>query len=133
MIQRTPIETPRVLFVLLGAEAAMRALELLWIEVMKLHLLLENYGTVWKLVIITLFNFFADSSLGICQLNNDIISCYRFAVAEEDGVVIDALGPPAFACARGAPRQSSLNAMDAKNKLGKKKPGLLKGIGSMFR
>ncbi|KAJ1526892.1 hypothetical protein ONE63_008444 [Megalurothrips usitatus] len=54
-------------------------------------------------------------------------------LAEEDGVVIDSLGPPAFACARGAPRQSSLNAMDAKNKLGKKKPGLLKGIGSMFR
>lgn len=55
------------------------------------------------------------------------------AVAEEDGVAVDTLGPPAFACARGAPRQSSLNAMDAKNKLGKKKPGLLKGIGSMFR
>lgn len=54
-------------------------------------------------------------------------------VAEEEGVVTDGLGPPAFACARGAPRQSSLNAMDAKNKLGKKKPGLLKGIGSMFR
>ncbi|XP_052131025.1 partitioning defective 3 homolog isoform X2 [Frankliniella occidentalis] len=54
-------------------------------------------------------------------------------LAEEDGAVVDSLGPPPFACARGAPRQSSLNAMDAKNKLGKKKPGLLKGIGSMFR
>ncbi|CAH1963696.1 unnamed protein product [Acanthoscelides obtectus] len=35
---------------------------------------------------------------------------------------------------RGAPRQSSLNAaLDNKNKSGKKKPGIFKGIGSMFR
>ncbi|KAJ8975287.1 hypothetical protein NQ317_004423 [Molorchus minor] len=35
---------------------------------------------------------------------------------------------------RGAPRQSSLNAaLDNKNKQGKKKPGIFKGIGSMFR
>jgi partitioning defective protein 3 len=35
---------------------------------------------------------------------------------------------------RGAPRQSSLNAaLDGKHKGGKKKPSLLKGIGSMFR
>ncbi|KYB25547.1 hypothetical protein TcasGA2_TC034318 [Tribolium castaneum] len=35
---------------------------------------------------------------------------------------------------RGAPRQSSLNAaLDSKHKAGKKKPSLLKGIGSMFR
>ncbi|XP_044271539.1 partitioning defective 3 homolog B-like isoform X4 [Tribolium madens] len=35
---------------------------------------------------------------------------------------------------RGAPRQSSLNAaLDSKHKSGKKKPSLLKGIGSMFR
>lgn len=35
---------------------------------------------------------------------------------------------------RGAPRQSSLNAaLDSKIKSSKKKPGILKGIGSMFR
>lgn len=35
---------------------------------------------------------------------------------------------------RGAPRQSSLNAaLDNKNKPGKKKPSIFKGIGSMFR
>lgn len=35
---------------------------------------------------------------------------------------------------RGGPRQSSLNAaLDAKHKSAKKKPGLFKGIGSMFR
>ncbi|CAH1115363.1 unnamed protein product [Psylliodes chrysocephalus] len=35
---------------------------------------------------------------------------------------------------RGAPRQSSLNAaIDIKNKSSKKKPGIFKGIGSMFR
>ncbi|XP_060527613.1 partitioning defective 3 homolog B isoform X2 [Cylas formicarius] len=39
-----------------------------------------------------------------------------------------------FANIRGAPRQSSLNAaIDNKNKPGKKKPGIFKGIGSMFR
>lgn len=39
-----------------------------------------------------------------------------------------------FMNARGAPRQSSLNAaLDNKNKVGKKKPGLFKGIGMMFR
>ncbi|KAL1498257.1 hypothetical protein ABEB36_009084 [Hypothenemus hampei] len=39
-----------------------------------------------------------------------------------------------FTNVRGAPRQSSLNAaLDIKNKPGKKKPGLFKGIGSMFR
>ncbi|XP_050310493.1 partitioning defective 3 homolog isoform X3 [Anthonomus grandis grandis] len=39
-----------------------------------------------------------------------------------------------FSNARGAPRQSSLNAaLDNKNKPGKKKPGIFKGIGSMFR
>lgn len=35
---------------------------------------------------------------------------------------------------RGGPRQSSLNAaLDAKHKVNKKKPGIFKGIGSMFR
>lgn len=39
-----------------------------------------------------------------------------------------------FSNVRGGPRQSSLNAaLDVKNKHGKKKPGLFKGIGSMFR
>lgn len=39
-----------------------------------------------------------------------------------------------FVNVRGAPRQSSLNAaLDNKNKVGKKKPGLFKGIGMMFR
>ncbi|CAH1122583.1 unnamed protein product [Ceutorhynchus assimilis] len=39
-----------------------------------------------------------------------------------------------FTNTRGAPRQSSLNAaLDNKNKPGKKKPGIFKGIGSMFR
>lgn len=48
------------------------------------------------------------------------------------------LDPPTegdgFNNVRGGVRQSSLNAaLDRKNKAGKKKPGLLKGIGSMFR
>ncbi|XP_028144226.1 partitioning defective 3 homolog B isoform X1 [Diabrotica virgifera virgifera] len=39
-----------------------------------------------------------------------------------------------FSNARGGPRQSSLNAaIDIKNKSAKKKPGIFKGIGSMFR
>ncbi|CAG9829194.1 unnamed protein product [Diabrotica balteata] len=39
-----------------------------------------------------------------------------------------------FTNIRGAPRQSSLNAaIDIKNKSAKKKPGIFKGIGSMFR
>nr|XP_022910657.1 partitioning defective 3 homolog isoform X2 [Onthophagus taurus] len=39
-----------------------------------------------------------------------------------------------FTNVRGGPRQSSLNAaLDAKHKAVKKKPGILKGIGSMFR
>lgn len=39
-----------------------------------------------------------------------------------------------FTNVRGAPRQSSLNAaFDGKNKSAKKKPGIFKGIGSMFR
>ncbi|XP_025835451.1 partitioning defective 3 homolog isoform X2 [Agrilus planipennis] len=39
-----------------------------------------------------------------------------------------------FSNVRGGPRQSSLNAnLDGKHKGGKKKPGILKGIGSMFR
>ncbi|KAK5645359.1 hypothetical protein RI129_006659 [Pyrocoelia pectoralis] len=42
--------------------------------------------------------------------------------------------PDGFTNVRGGPRQSSLNAaLDVKNKNSKKKPGLLKGIGSMFR
>lgn len=43
-------------------------------------------------------------------------------------------GPEGFTNVRGGPRQSSLNAaLDAKHKTDKKKPGILKGIGSMFR
>lgn len=39
-----------------------------------------------------------------------------------------------FMNVRGGPRQSSLNAaLDRKHKVAKKKPGLLKGIGHMFR
>ncbi|XP_066260845.1 partitioning defective 3 homolog isoform X2 [Euwallacea similis] len=39
-----------------------------------------------------------------------------------------------FSNVRGGPRQSSLNAaLDGKNKAIKKKPGIFKGIGSMFR
>lgn len=39
-----------------------------------------------------------------------------------------------FTNVRGGPRQSSLNAvLDSKHKAGKKKPGILRGIGSMFR
>lgn len=39
-----------------------------------------------------------------------------------------------FTNVRGGVRQSSLNAvLDGKHKQGKKKPGILKGIGSMFR
>jgi len=39
-----------------------------------------------------------------------------------------------FTNVRGAPRQSSLNAaIDGKNKAAKKKSGIFKGIGSMFR
>lgn len=38
-----------------------------------------------------------------------------------------------FLNARGGSRQSSLNAADHKHKSAKKKAGLLKGIGSMFR
>lgn len=39
-----------------------------------------------------------------------------------------------FSNVRGGPRQSSLNAaLDIKHKHGKKKPSILKGIGSMFR
>ncbi|XP_031349365.1 partitioning defective 3 homolog isoform X2 [Photinus pyralis] len=42
--------------------------------------------------------------------------------------------PEGFTNVRGGPRQSSLNAaLDVKNKHAKKKPGLFKGIGSMFR
>ncbi|KAF5279144.1 hypothetical protein FQR65_LT03390 [Abscondita terminalis] len=42
--------------------------------------------------------------------------------------------PDGFTNVRGGPRQSSLNAsLDVKNKHAKKKPGLFKGIGSMFR
>ncbi|PSN34506.1 hypothetical protein C0J52_13392, partial [Blattella germanica] len=58
-------------------------------------------------------------------------------VAEEDGppavgMPIDCV--PGFGSVRGGPRQSSLNAvLDSKHKAGKKKPGLFKGIGSMFR
>jgi len=44
------------------------------------------------------------------------------------------MDPSAFASVRGGARQSSLNAvLDSKNKPGKKKPGLFKGIGCMFR
>jgi hypothetical protein len=44
------------------------------------------------------------------------------------------MGLSAFGSVRGGPRQSSLNAvLDNKNKPGKKKPGLFRGIGSMFR
>jgi len=57
-----------------------------------------------------------------------------FSVTEEDGGMVDPLGLPSFANVRGGPRQSSLNAaMDNKHKMAKKKPGILKGIGSMFR
>lgn len=39
-----------------------------------------------------------------------------------------------FSNVRGGPRQSSLNAaIDGKHKVPKKKPGIFKGIGSMFR
>lgn len=39
-----------------------------------------------------------------------------------------------FSNVRGGPRQSSLNAaLDGKHKSAKKKPGIFKGIGSMFR
>ncbi|PNF23828.1 hypothetical protein B7P43_G14721 [Cryptotermes secundus] len=63
-------------------------------------------------------------------------------LAEEDGpqalsMPIDCgprMGPSAFGSVRGGPRQSSLNAvLDSKNKPGKKKPGIFRGIGSMFR
>jgi len=63
-------------------------------------------------------------------------------LAEEDGTpavnmprdCVSGMDPSAFASVRGAARQSSLNAvLDSKNKPGKKKPGLFKGIGSMFR
>ncbi|XP_021913897.1 partitioning defective 3 homolog isoform X3 [Zootermopsis nevadensis] len=63
-------------------------------------------------------------------------------LAEEDGpptvsVPVDCgpgMCPSAFGSVRGGPRQSSLNAiLDNKNKPGKKKPGLFRGIGSMFR
>jgi len=72
-------------------------------------------------------------------------SKHRFfphTVAEEDGppavsMPIDCgpgMGSSAFGSVRGGPRQSSLNAvLDNKNKPGKKKPGLFRGIGSMFR
>ena len=51
------------------------------------------------------------------------------------------LDPPAterevdgFPNVRGGPRQSSLNAvLDSKHKIPKKKHGIFKGIGSMFR
>ncbi|XP_069683551.1 partitioning defective 3 homolog isoform X3 [Periplaneta americana] len=71
---------------------------------------------------------------------------FPHTVAEEDGpptggMPIDCgsgMGPNngmgGFGSVRGGPRQSSLNAvLDNKNKPGKKKPGLLRGIGSMFR
>lgn len=67
---------------------------------------------------------------------------FPHTVAEEDGpqafsVPIDCgpgMGPSAFGSVRGGPRQSSLNAvLDNKIKPGKKKPGIFKGIGSMFR
>ncbi|GFG33969.1 hypothetical protein Cfor_07519, partial [Coptotermes formosanus] len=63
-------------------------------------------------------------------------------LAEEDGApavnmprdCVSGMDPSAFGSVRGGPRQSSLNAvLDNKNKPGKKKPGLFKGIGSMFR
>ena len=63
---------------------------------------------------------------------------FPHSVAEEDGptavgMPIDC-GSSGFGNVRGGPRQSSLNAvLDSKNKPGKKKPGLFKGIGSMFR
>lgn len=51
-----------------------------------------------------------------------------------DGPVNSEKEGGSFNNVRGAPRQSSLNAaLDGKHKGGKKKPGLLKGIGSMFR
>ncbi|XP_063236396.1 partitioning defective 3 homolog B isoform X3 [Bacillus rossius redtenbacheri] len=56
-------------------------------------------------------------------------------LAEEDGygAATDGAGR-SFGGSRGCPRQSSLNAiLDAKGKSAKKKPSLLKGIGSMFR
>lgn len=66
---------------------------------------------------------------------------FPHTVAEEDGpptvsMSIDCgpgMGPSAFGSVRGGPRQSSLNAVLDKNKPGKKKPGLFRGIGSMFR
>lgn len=67
---------------------------------------------------------------------------FPHTVAEEDGApavnmprdCVSGMDPSAFGSVRGGPRQSSLNAvLDNKNKPGKKKPGLFKGIGSMFR
>lgn len=67
---------------------------------------------------------------------------FPHTVAEEDGTpavnmprdCVSGMDPSAFASVRGGARQSSLNAvLDSKNKPGKKKPGLFKGIGSMFR
>lgn len=62
---------------------------------------------------------------------------FPYLVTEEDGPNgIECGAAGGFGNVRGGPRQSSLNAvLDSKMKHtgGKKKPGLLRGIGSMFR
>nr|CAD7257929.1 unnamed protein product [Timema shepardi] len=57
------------------------------------------------------------------------------ALAEEEGAIDTGMdNGDGFGPVRGCPRQSSLNAvLDGKTKGGKKKPGLFRGIGSMFR
>nr|CAD7568685.1 unnamed protein product [Timema californicum] len=56
-------------------------------------------------------------------------------LAEEEGAIDTGMdNGDGFGPVRGCPRQSSLNAvLDGKTKGGKKKPGLFRGIGSMFR
>ncbi|XP_046994334.1 partitioning defective 3 homolog [Schistocerca americana] len=67
---------------------------------------------------------------------------FQCLVAEEDVSAGQGLGDSECSVSRGGPRQSSMNAvLDGKMKISnsasgaglKKKPGLLKGIGSMFR
>ncbi|CAG2068031.1 unnamed protein product, partial [Timema podura] len=55
-------------------------------------------------------------------------------LAEEEGAIDTGMdNGDGFGPVRGCPRQSSLNAvLDGKTKGGKKKPGLFRGIGSMF-